>query len=101
MRPIRYLATPKVLKTMLTPSPLSPFPFNASASPPKRFVPTVSRPSEASVKLVAGALPLKLYAVPLVPPLNVPVALSVPVTASPVPVSSVIFVSTPPVSTYD
>ena len=40
--------------------------------------------SSSSVKLVAGALPEKLYAVPLVPPLNVPVALSVPVTARPV-----------------
>ena len=48
----------------------------------------VVAPLLSSVKLVAGALPEKLYAVPLVPPLNVPVALSVPVTASPVEESS-------------
>ena len=41
------------------------------------LVPIPTLPEESSVKLVAGALPEKLYAVPLVPPDNVPVALSV------------------------
>ena len=36
-------------------------------------VPIPKLPLLSSVKLVAGALPLKLYPVPLVPPLNVPV----------------------------
>ena len=40
-------------------------------------VPSVITPLESMAKLPAGALPEKLYAVPLVPPLNVPVALSV------------------------
>ena len=48
------------------------------------LVPIPTSPPDVSVKLVAGALPEKLYPVPLVPPLNVPVALSVPVTARPV-----------------
>ena len=45
-------------------------------------VPIPKLPLEFNVKLVAGALPLKLYAVPLVPPLSVPVkARLVPVAA--------------------
>jgi hypothetical protein len=65
--------------------PIPTFPFIIdTAEVVVKLVPIPTFPPDVSVKLVAGALPLKLYPVPLVPPLNVPVALSVPVTARPV-----------------